>query len=251
MANKKLLIIGGCATLLLVVALFVGAVAGIGFYTIAHSEAAQTAKDFLRRNEKLKADVGEVQDFGWLVSGQIGVHNTDGQAALGLKVIGARRTADATVRLAYRGGQPWRVVGASYEDAGGRAVSLFDPYADAAPTAEQGGDAGGPGAGFDEQSFKTTVLEAEGPVLVFVGSPSSLDSRAVEQTLEQLDSRYTNNVTLISYTIDEQPGVLARLRVTTVPTLVLYVQGAERERLSGLVTREEIAGLLDKYPVAR
>ncbi len=216
------------------------------FYTLAHSEAAQTAKEFLRHNERLKADVGDVQDFGWFVTGNINVNNSDGDATLRLKVIGTRRTTPATVKLAYRNGRAWRVAGATYEDANGQTVSLFDPYTEAATLDEQTApDA--PVAGFDERSFKTSVLETDGPVLVFVGTPSSLDSREVEQTLDKLDSKYTNTMTLISYNVNEQPGVLTRLRVTTVPALILYMGGQERARLSGLVTRDEIAALLDQH----
>jgi thioredoxin 1 len=161
-------------------------------------------------------------------------------------VIGARRTAPATVRLAYRDGRAWRVVAASYEGADGRAVSLFDPYAEAAALDEQT-DTAAPVAGFDEEGFKTSVLEADGLVLVFLGSPSSLDSRAVEKALDELGSKYTNGVTLISYNLDEQPGALARLKVPTVPALILYGRGRELARLSGVVSKAEIEQMLDKH----
>ena len=247
MANKKLLIVGaGCATLLVVVLIIVAGIVGATFYTIGHSEAAQTAKDFLRRNEKLRADVGDVRDFGWLVTGSIDTHNADGDATLRLKVIGARRSAPASVRLAYREGKAWRVTGASFEAADGRTVSLFDPYAEAAAQDEQT-EAAAAAAGFDEPGYKANVLESKGLVLVFVGSPSSLDSRAVEQTLDRMGGKYSETVTLMSYTIDEQPGVLVRLRVQVVPTLILYVDGRERARLTGAVSRDEIAAMLDKH----
>ncbi|HEX8070789.1 MAG TPA: cytochrome c oxidase assembly factor Coa1 family protein [Pyrinomonadaceae bacterium] len=256
MTNRKLLtIIGaGCATLLVVGLLFVFVILGTAFYTLGHSEAAQTARAYLRTNEKLRADVGDVRDFGWLVTGNVNVQNTDGDAELRLKVIGARRSAPAAVRLAYRNGRDWRVTGATYETTDGRTVSLFDPYAEAAAhdepqtaAREESPATGAPVAGFDEQGFRGNVLEAEGPVLVFVGSPSSLNSVALEAFLEQLGGKYTQNVTLISYDASEQPAVLQRLGVTEVPTLVMYEGGQERERLAGDIKREEVTALLDKY----
>jgi hypothetical protein len=130
MTNRKLLVIVGLAiaTLLLIVALVGGAIVGTAFYTIDNSEAAQTAKTFLRRNEKLKADIGEVRNFGWFVTGSINAQDAGGGAELKLKVIGARRTVPATVALVYRNGGAWRVTGASYVGADGRVVKLFDPY---------------------------------------------------------------------------------------------------------------------------
>lgn len=130
MTNRKtLLLVGaGCATLLLIVALVGGAIVGTAFYTIGNSEAAQTAKAFLRQNEKLKTEIGEVRDFGWFVTGSINAQDATGGAELKLKVIGARQTVPATVTLVYRNSGAWRVTGASYVGADGRVVKLFDPY---------------------------------------------------------------------------------------------------------------------------
>ncbi|MGB7925892.1 MAG: cytochrome c oxidase assembly factor Coa1 family protein [Pyrinomonadaceae bacterium] len=130
MTTKKLVVIIGSiiAGLLLVIALIVGAIVGGVFYTIGRSEATQTAKDFLRSNEKLKQDIGEVKDFGYFVTGSINSRNDDGDASLNLKVIGERREARATVTLMYRQGKNWRVTDAYYRNEAGQTVSLLDKY---------------------------------------------------------------------------------------------------------------------------
>jgi hypothetical protein len=112
----------------LLVVLFVGGIVGFALYTVGHSEAAVTAKDFLRNNQRLKDDIGEVQDFGTFVSGSVNVHNSNGDATIGLKVIGERQTVNATVGLAYRNGRAWRVVSASYINNAGRVVDLINAY---------------------------------------------------------------------------------------------------------------------------
>jgi len=128
MTTKKLVIIIGSAMLGLFVAflLFVGGILGIAFYSVANSEAAVTAKEFLRANEKLKEDIGEVKDFGYLVTGEINTKNRDGDARLHLKVIGERRTVNATVMMEYRSGGAWRVTRASYTDERGATVELVE-----------------------------------------------------------------------------------------------------------------------------
>lgn len=110
------------------VALFVGAILGLAFYTIGHSEAATTARNFLKGNEKLREDVGEVKDFGSIVTGNVNVQNSDGNATLYLKVIGARRTVNATVSLLSTEGRPWRVTDASYVNEAGQTIYLLDKY---------------------------------------------------------------------------------------------------------------------------
>ena len=75
MSTKKIVLIiaGIVAVLALIVVLFVGGIAWFAFHTIANSEAAETARTFLRSNEILKQDIGEVKDFGWFVTGNINV----------------------------------------------------------------------------------------------------------------------------------------------------------------------------------
>ena len=128
MTTKKLLLIvfGVLGGFVLLIALFAGAIVGLAFYTIGHSEAAETARNFLKQNEKLKQDIGEVKDFGSFVTGS--VQNGDGNAMLNLKVIGARRNVNATVSLLSTEGRRWRVTDAFYVNEAGQTVYLLDKY---------------------------------------------------------------------------------------------------------------------------
>ncbi|HEV7844580.1 MAG TPA: cytochrome c oxidase assembly factor Coa1 family protein [Pyrinomonadaceae bacterium] len=135
MTTKKLLItiVSILGALFLLVALFVGAIVGLAFYTIGHSEAAATARNFLKQNEKLKQDIGEVRDFGSFVTGSLNAQNADGNATLYLKVIGSRRNANATVSMISTQGRAWRVTDASYVNEAGQTVELLDKYGDSPP----------------------------------------------------------------------------------------------------------------------
>lgn len=137
MSTKKIILIiaGILGVLALVVALFVGGIFWFVFHTIGSSEAAETARTYLRSNEILKQDIGEVKDFGALVTGNINAANGDGEATLYLKVIGEKRTVNARVDLSYRSNQKWRVTGASYER-DGRTVDLMKPYEQSPPPSE-------------------------------------------------------------------------------------------------------------------
>jgi hypothetical protein len=82
----------------------------------------------LKSNEQLKQDIGEVKDFGSFVTGDIQVSNGYGTARLNLKVIGERKTVNASVELMYQNGRQWRVTGASYKNEAGQTVDLLNPY---------------------------------------------------------------------------------------------------------------------------
>jgi flagellar basal body-associated protein FliL len=131
MTTKKIIIVVVSIVIVLglIVVLFVGGIIGFAFYQISNGEAGTTAKAFLKNNELLKQDIGEVKDFGTFVTGNINVNNGDGVARLHLKVIGERKTVNASVDLMYRNGRQWRVTGASYENEAGQTIDLLNPYA--------------------------------------------------------------------------------------------------------------------------
>ena len=129
MSTKKivLIVVGILGVLALLGVLFVVGIGWFVFSTIGNSKAADKARTYLRTNEELKRDIGEVKDFGWLVTGNINTQNQNGEATLNLKVYGERKTVNATVSLAHRSNQDWRVTEAFYDD-DGRKVFLKAPY---------------------------------------------------------------------------------------------------------------------------
>ena len=130
MTTKKIvLIVGGVVVVLgFLVVCFVGVIVGVALYSVGNSEAAARSKDFLRNNEKLKTDIGEVRDFGSIITGSINFQSDNGQATLHLKVIGDRKTVNATVDLVLVKGGTWRVSSASYVNEAGQTMDLLDPY---------------------------------------------------------------------------------------------------------------------------
>ena len=130
MTNRKLfLIIGGIlAAITLLVVIFVGGIVGFALYSIGNSQAAEVTRTFLRNNEKLKSDIGEVKDFGSVVTGSVNINNDNGNATINIKVIGSRQTVNASVNLVFVHGQDWRVISAAYVNKSGQTISLQDPY---------------------------------------------------------------------------------------------------------------------------
>lgn len=129
MTTKKILLMVGVVVLALgfLVVCFVGAIVGVGLYSLSHSESAARARDFLRKNEKLQADIGPVKDFGSIVTGRISFSENTGVAILNLKVIGERKTVNATVHLVLTN-RIWVITEAVYVNSSGQTVSLLDPY---------------------------------------------------------------------------------------------------------------------------
>ena len=130
MTTKKILVIIGAVVivLLLLALLFVGSIVGMVFYGIGNSDAAKVSEEFLKSNERLKQDIGEINKFGGFVTGSINVNNGEGTAQLNIKVIGERKTVNAEVALVSSPGGQWRVIAASYKSETGQTIDLLNPY---------------------------------------------------------------------------------------------------------------------------
>lgn len=127
--KKVVLIVAGVVVVLgFLVVLFVGGIVGFALYQVGNSEAAVKAKDFLRNSEKLKLETGEVKDFGRIVTGRFNLQNGNGEATVNLKVIGERKTVNASVQLFLVSGSNWRVSSASYVNASGQTIDLLNPF---------------------------------------------------------------------------------------------------------------------------
>ena len=120
--------VGGVVVVLgFLVVCFVGAIVGFALYQVSHSEAAARARDFLHNNEKLQADIGPIKDFGSIVTGNVSIYDASGSATLHLKVIGERKTVNATVEMLLSN-RMWSVGSAYYVNESGQKIQLLDPY---------------------------------------------------------------------------------------------------------------------------
>jgi|ERR1051325_1064894 archaellum component FlaG (FlaF/FlaG flagellin family) len=130
MTAKKIAFVVGMVLVVLafLTTIFLIAIVFFGLYTVNNSEPAEKAKTYLRNNEKLKQDVGEVQNFGNIVTAAINDRNGNSEVTLKLKVIGEKKTVNATVDLMLVQGNSWRVTSASYVNSNGQSVKLLDPY---------------------------------------------------------------------------------------------------------------------------
>lgn len=130
MTTKKIIVIVGSVLIGLTVLIlgFLVTIVGLGLYAVKNSESAEKAKDYLRKNEKLKQDIGEVKDFGSIVTASVDVRDGNNEVTLKLKVIGEKKTVNATVALILVQGNAWRVTSASYINSNGEKIPLLDPY---------------------------------------------------------------------------------------------------------------------------
>ncbi len=88
-----------------------------------------------------------------------------------------------------------------------------------------------------DATFEEEVLRAERPVVVDFWAPWCRPCRAVAPILEQLEAEHRGRVEFAKVNVDENPQVMARYGVLSIPTVIAFEGGEARETVVGVRPR--------------
>jgi thioredoxin 1 len=94
----------------------------------------------------------------------------------------------------------------------------------------------------NDSNFDSTVA-ASPALLVDFWAPWCGPCRMIAPVIEELGKELAGKVTVAKVNVDEAPGVSGAQRVTAIPTLMIFKNGALVERTTGLASK---AALLEK-----
>jgi len=94
--------------------------------------------------------------------------------------------------------------------------------------------------------FQTKVLEATKPVLVDFWAPWCGPCRSVAPEVEAVAATYAEKAIIVKVNVDENQDLAARYKVMGVPTLMVFKNGVEVDRIVGYRPRQAIGAMLDK-----
>ena len=97
-----------------------------------------------------------------------------------------------------------------------------------------------------DANFQADVLEADGPVLVDFWAPWCGPCRVVHPILEEIDAE-REDLRIVSLNTDDNQQTAARYEVLSIPTLILFKDGAEAKRLVGARGKSQLMADLADY----
>ena len=97
---------------------------------------------------------------------------------------------------------------------------------------------------FTTANFETEVLASEKPVLVDFWATWCMPCRMLAPTVEEVADETEGRAVVGKVNVDEERELARRYRVASIPTLIVFENGAEVRRSVGVVEKEDIYDLL-------
>jgi len=100
-------------------------------------------------------------------------------------------------------------------------------------------------------SFDQDVLKSQGLVLVDFWAAWCMPCRMLAPILDRVDKDYGHKSKVAKLNVDENQMTAGRYNIMGIPTMVLFKDGKEVERISGVVPEQHIKALIDRHTATK
>jgi thioredoxin 1 len=98
-----------------------------------------------------------------------------------------------------------------------------------------------------DSTFDAEVLQSDKPVLVHFWAEWCGPCRKLAPDLEAIAGQHQGKLALARLNVDDNPDTPGRFEIKSLPTLVLFVDGVEKKRLTGSMSKDSIASELAEF----
>ena len=100
-----------------------------------------------------------------------------------------------------------------------------------------------------EETYEQEVLKTDIPVLIDFSAEWCGPCKMLAPIFDSLSNKYNGNVKFIKLDIDSNRTISSKLGIMGVPTIILFKNGKELERIVGLQPEENFISMLEKHNI--
>jgi len=98
-----------------------------------------------------------------------------------------------------------------------------------------------------DNSFDREVLQSQKPVLVDFWAAWCAPCRMLAPAVEAIAEQYSESTVVVKLNVDDNPDTAAAYRIKGIPTLILFNEGKEVERVIGTTSKQSISRMIESH----
>ena len=96
-----------------------------------------------------------------------------------------------------------------------------------------------------DSSFDTDVTNNENPVLIDFWAEWCGPCKMIAPILDEAADEYEGRLSIVKLNVDENPNVAQKFGIRSIPTLILFKDGAVQAQKLGAMSKSQLAEFID------